>query len=106
MRNRGRFQAQGVRLEESESWAKNTDINVQEGLDLINILEQKLPIADSRLRVIAFGKAKQYVANAGKMNGVDAPVSKSYRVKQTKSERVDIEIIVGRAFIKKVKVII
>lgn len=99
MKYRGRFQAQGKSLEESEPWAKNTDIYVAEGLDLIDRLETKLQKRDKDLRSLAFTKAKAYVNNAGQRNGVDAPVSKSYRVKGTQSERVDIEIILGRAFI-------
>lgn len=99
MKHRGRFQAQGKSLEESEPWAQDTDIYATEGLDLIDRLEKKLQKRDKDLRTSAFTKAKVYVGNAGQRNGVNAPVSKSYRVKGTQSERVDIEIILGRAFI-------
>ncbi|EMK3325702.1 hypothetical protein V8035_004146 [Vibrio vulnificus] len=100
MRNRGRFQAQGARLEESESWASEVEIGVSEGLSLIGDLEVKLTRRERLLRESSFQQARSYVQNAGNVNGVFAQISKTYRVKNTKSERVDIEVRSGRAFVK------
>ncbi|EJB8451799.1 TPA: hypothetical protein ACMDVV_004636 [Vibrio parahaemolyticus] len=100
MRHRGRFQAQGVRLEESEPWASATEIGVSEGLLLIDNLEVKLPRREREIREASFRQAREYVHNAGNVNGVFAQISKTYRVKNTKSERVDIEVRAGRAFVK------
>ncbi len=97
MKNRGRFQAQGIRLEESEPWARNGDLGVTESIDLLNSLETNLNRKDRSIRKREFSKARSYVQGA---NGVQAQVSKTFRVKNTKSERVDIEVCAGRAFVK------
>ncbi|MEZ6937539.1 hypothetical protein ACB035_03080 [Aeromonas sp. S12(2024)] len=97
MKNRGRFQAQGMRLEKSKPWARNGDLGVTESIDLLNHLEASLPQNEILIREVEFSKARSYVQGA---NGVQAQVSKTFRVKNTKSERVDIEVRAGRAFVK------
>ncbi|EFM17495.1 YD repeat-containing protein [Pantoea sp. aB] len=42
----------------------------------------------------------KFITNASKCGGADAPVSKTFMVKDTKHERVDIEIISGKAFLE------
>lgn len=44
-------------------------------------------------------RAERFILQAGRNNGVDAPVSKTFKVKGTKDLRIDIEVISGKAFI-------
>ncbi len=64
-----------------------------------DILENRLNPSDVKTRAKAFKKARVFVNKAADNGGVDAPVSKSFRVKGTKDIRIDIEVITGRAFI-------
>ena len=59
----------------------------------------KLPHVTAEANAKAFLKAKKFIIQAEKNNGVDAPVSKTFKVKGTKDVRVDIEVIKGKAFI-------
>lgn len=43
-------------------------------------------------------KAEKYIDNAAKCGGADASISHIFKVKDTKHERVDIEVITGKAF--------
>jgi hypothetical protein len=45
-----------------------------------------------------FKKAEKYIDNAAKCEGVDASISHIFKAKDTKHERVDIEVITGKAF--------
>ncbi|WP_298739893.1 DUF6531 domain-containing protein [uncultured Chitinophaga sp.] len=96
---RGRVQAQGKSLEESVPWARDTPPTVSEGLAMLDELENKLSNAERKLRAQAFAKARKFVTDAGKAGGVDAPVSRTFMVKGTKHERVDIEVKTGKAFV-------
>lgn len=98
MKNRGRIQAQGAALEESESWSTNQSFNKTSGVNLLTLLKGKLSKHDLKLRDNEFKKAENYINNAPKETGASAQVSKTYRVKDTRSERVDLEIIRGTAF--------
>ena len=98
--NRGRFQAQGRFLEESEAWSKNEDFYVTEAITLLGTLESSLCKSDSELRKREFLQARNYVNNAQYSNGAYAEIKKTFRVKNTKSERVDVEVRAGRAFLK------
>ncbi|MEN8283324.1 hypothetical protein [Acinetobacter gerneri] len=55
-------------------------------------------IKNARCREQAFSAAEKFIDNAGDCGGIDAPVSKTFMVKDTKHERVDIEVIAGKAF--------
>jgi hypothetical protein len=97
MKNRGRIQAQGEVLEKSEKWSTDQHVNKQSGIDLLTLLKSKLHRNDLKLRESEFAKAEDFIKNAPEI-GVSAQVSKTYRVKDTRSERVDIEIIRGISF--------
>jgi len=99
MLHRGRIQAQGEDLEESESWAADTPPTWQEGIEMINKLEDKISKKEAELRKEAFEKARNFVVKAGENGGVNAVVQKTLVVKDTKEERVDIEVRKGKAFI-------
>ena len=96
-KHRGRIQAQGDGLEESESWSQDKPITKAEGLTLLNQLKSKLTKSDLEKREKAFEKAERYINNA---SGIDAVKKKSfYSTRKDKSVRVDIEVLGGRAFV-------
>jgi len=98
--HRGRIQAQGEKLEESESWAKIIPLTKNEGMQMIEKLKNKIPKNEANIREKAFQKLNCYIEQAAKNGGVSAYVSKSFDVKGTKTERVDLEIRKGIAFIE------
>ncbi|MDX5406080.1 MAG: hypothetical protein LPK11_03420 [Chromatiaceae bacterium] len=98
MKNRGRIQAQGEALEESESWSTDQRFDKRSGICLLSSLKAKLKKHDLNLRTNEFDKVEKYINNSPKTTGVSAQVSKTYRVKNTRSERVDIEVRRGTAF--------
>mgnify|MGYP005844676681 CR=1 FL=1 len=97
--NRGRFQAQGDGLEESENWAQDEPLSVEDALALLDTLQKKLKKEDAEIRQQAFEKARQFISEAGENGGISAPISKTFKVKKTKDLRVDIEVNAGIAFI-------
>ncbi|WP_417553163.1 hypothetical protein [Marinomonas fungiae] len=98
MANRGRFQAQGSKLEESESWNTEKSFNKSNARKLLKSLKCKLKQKDLDLRINEFSQVESYINNAPSKYGVSAQVHKTFRVKSTRSERVDIEVIKGAAF--------
>ena len=94
--NRGRFQAQGEKLEKSESWAKDSPIYHCEGIKLIENLKNQLKKSDLEIRKLAFKQCEEYVDRANKNGGVSSFVSKSFP--KNYKERVDLEIHKGIAF--------
>ena len=95
-KNRGRVQAQGTHLEESVSWDTDEPVTVKDVQDKLEELKRKLSKRDLKDRKEAFEKAKNFIENGNNCNGLDAPISKTFMVKGTKHERVDIEILSGR----------
>jgi hypothetical protein len=95
--HRGRFQAQGSGLEESESWSKDKPLTKEEGLELLNKLKEKLNPKDQELRKKPFADAERFVKGA--KGGVQAPLRQSFRDPKTKDIRVDIEVWNGNAFV-------
>lgn len=99
--HRGRFQAQGNGLEESESWAQDKPLSTSNALSLLRGLMAKLNPKDLIRRKTAFEKAEEFVENAGENGGIFAVKKKTFKVKGSKDERVDIEVLGGKAFVKK-----
>lgn len=97
--HRGRIQAQGDGLEESEGWNKNTPISHADGLAKKENLKGRLSRQDLSVRVDAFNKAKAFIDRARDAGGVTAEVSKTYMVKGESQKRVDIEVRAGEAFV-------
>ncbi|PWN69316.1 hypothetical protein C1631_014775 [Chryseobacterium phosphatilyticum] len=101
MNNRGRFQAQGKKLEESESWAQEKGIELDESLKLIEKLKTKIPRRELNIRKKVFEKTKKMITVANSNGGIkvdgDKIFSKSYIV--FGKERVDTEVFKGEAFI-------
>lgn len=99
LEHRGRFQAQGGGIEESEAWAQEKPLTVSSALGLIKALIEKLKPRDYERRKKQFEKAEDIVKEAGKNGGVFARFSRSFKVRGSKDERVDIEVLGGQAFI-------
>ena len=90
MKHRGRFQAQGENLEASEAWSQDEPLTKDEGLEMLDNLKNKIPKKEAQIREQAFEKASEFI-NQGPHEVVDAPITRSYKVKGTKKERVDIQ---------------
>ncbi|RLD57325.1 MAG: hypothetical protein DRJ05_09890 [Bacteroidetes bacterium] len=98
MKHRGRIQAQGENLEASEAWSKDDMPTKNDGLEMLDKLKNKIPRMEVKIRDRAFCKATNFIGQ-GPYEVVSSPIVRSFRVKGTKKERVDIEILSGRAFI-------
>ncbi len=100
LEHRGRFQAQGGGVEESESWAQGSPLSIFKALGLLRKLMLKLTTKDLKRREKEFKKAESLIKEASGNGGVLAKFSKSFKVKGSKDERVDIEVLSGKAFVK------
>jgi hypothetical protein len=56
--------------------------------------------SDYAKREKAFAKAKEFAENSSENGGVFAVMKKTFKVKGSKDERVDIEVLGGKAFVK------
>ena len=65
---------------------------------MLSELEEKLNSRDLKMREKVFARAERYIDDAYNCRGLSAQISKSFKVKDTEGERVDIEIISGSAF--------
>ncbi len=99
MEHRGRIQAQGKNIEESESWSQDEPPTIQDGLEMIERLRNKIPKKDAQIRETAFEKLARLIKNAINTNGIDAPVKLTFKAEGYVRERVDLEVIKGKAFI-------
>ena len=99
LEHRGRFQAQGGGLEESESWAQDEPLKLSIALSLLEKLKNKLSPKDRKIRKKPFSKAERFVNTAGQNGGVFARLSRTFLVKGSKDKRVDIEVLSGKAFV-------
>ncbi len=97
IKNSGRFQAQGLKLEKSEKWNQDTPISLKDGLQLIGSLKKQLSKNELLIRKDAFIKCENYITQANKNGGASSVIIKSFQC--THSERVDLEINYGQAFI-------
>lgn len=97
-KHRGRFQAQGDGLEESESWSQDEPLSKNDALKLLDKLNGRLSEKELKKREKAFRSASDYIKNA--QGGIDAVKKKSfYDDKKKRSIRVDVEILGGKAFV-------
>ncbi len=98
-KNRGRIQAQGENLEQSESWAQDEPPTKKDGLSMLDKLKNKIPKFEAKKRDKAFAKAQKYIEQASKNGGLNASSFASFKVKGNPKERIDIEVRTGVAFI-------
>lgn len=91
--HRGRFQAQSDFVEESEFWAQESALTVQEGLKLLRKLKNKLNRKEQKKREKQFKDAVCFIKNAGEWGGVKSPLRISFEnEKYDDGTRVDIEV--------------
>ncbi|WP_456311097.1 hypothetical protein [Serratia proteamaculans] len=96
--HRGRIQAQGATLEESVPWSGERAPTGSEGKNMIASLTKIISSREVSLRTAAFKDAGIFIDEAVNAGGVYAEKKKTFMVRNTRSERVDIEIRKGYAF--------
>ncbi len=98
LKHRGRFQAQGGGLEESENWAQEEPLSLKSALSLLLKLKNKLSPTERTEREKSFIKADKFIKTAATNGGVFARISRTFLVKGSRDKRVDIEVLSGKAF--------
>ena len=98
MDHRGRFQAQGGGLEESESWDEEMPLRAFHGHHLLDGLRLKIAPKEAIVRQESFLKAHRFIDAAASSGGVGF-CKKSYLVRGSREQRVDIEVQSGLAFV-------
>ena len=106
MNHRGRFQAQGKFLEDSNNWAQDLPLTITEGIALLDSLQSRLNKKDAQVRSDGFAKCRNFIDLAYKNGGINIsdmgkPLIKSFPKNFT--ERLDLEIHLGIAFVKENK---
>ena len=96
-KHRGRFQAQGGGIEKSESWSQDDPLTKKEARRLLDRLKEKLSEEERERRKKPFDAAERFIEGA--KGGVRAPEHRSFRNRQTRDVRVDIEVWSGIAFL-------
>ena len=96
MPNRGRFQAQGNKLEKSENWAQKTPLYFCESEVLIQNLKGQLSKTDLKNRERAFKDCENFIIKANENGGIEGCLIKSFP--KNYKERVDLEVRQGLAF--------
>ena len=99
MKHRGRIQAQGEKLEASESWSQDEPLTESEGIRLLEKLKNKIPKKEAEIRKVAFKKAEKYIQTASENGGLNAQSFATFNVKGCSKERIDIEVREGIAFV-------
>ncbi len=84
-KHRGRIQAQGNKLEASESWSQEKPPSVVEGLNFLESLKAKITKSQFLEREKEFKKAEDFIIQAGENGGIDAKVSKTFKKKEQKT---------------------
>jgi hypothetical protein len=102
MDHRGRFQAQGGGLEESEPWNQERPLLATQGHSLLNMLERKIAVREATLRRDSFIRAHRFIDSAATAGGV-GPCKKSFLVRGSRDQRVDIEVHGGLAFLPDIR---
>ena len=97
--HRGRIQAQGGGIEESERWAQDEPLTLVEGLTLESNVRRKLTPAERAARQAAFKEARDFMARAHANGGVPSVVMQTYPVVGDLDRRVDLEVRKGLAFV-------
>jgi hypothetical protein len=99
--NRGRLQAQGGGVEESETWAQDAPLPLPDGHKKLERLREKLRPAEQRMRTEAFTEATQFIDHVATIGGAEAGTKKSFPQKARRDHRrVDIEVHKGKAFVQ------
>ena len=97
--HRGRIQSQGGKIEDSEKWNFEVPISRDTAKDKVDILKDRHSRKEQKIRADAFLKAKNYIDISAIAGGVYKPISKTFMVKGSKDQRIDIEVREGKAFV-------
>ena len=95
--HRGRIQAQGGGVEESEAWAQNYIPYKSDGHDMIDDLKLKLSMDALKQRQNSFERAEMFIDRAPS-GGWDTSRQSYPGCPPHGDVRVDVEIIKGKAF--------
>jgi hypothetical protein len=103
MNHRGRFQVQGKNLQYSNSWAQDLPLLATTGMHLLENLHGRLNTSDARIRSKGFASCRRFIVAARENGGINIsqmgkPLIKSFP--KNFSERLDLEVHSGAAFIK------
>lgn len=104
MQHRGRFQAQGDKLEESTTWAQDTALLLEDGQDLLNQLEKSICVREAQIRAKGFAKCRKTMDESAKNGGIKVTdMGKAFIKSFPKGhkERLDLEVRLGTAFVYK-----
>jgi hypothetical protein len=71
MEHRGRFQAQGKKLDESEPWSQNEPLIIEDGIKKLRSLKNKLKPKDLRVHYKAFNEREKFINKASQNGGID-----------------------------------
>ena len=101
--HRGRFQAQGKKLEKSVSWAQDDPLTIAQAEEALSKLELKLTLNQCKQREDALKKCREMMNSAHSQGGIDADrmgkiFSKSFP--PNSMERIDVEVHKGKAFVQ------
>ncbi len=94
--HRGRIQAQGGKLEDSEPWAQDEPPTKKDLLEKLDTLWGRLSKSEKKERQTGYEEAKKYIEELPEA-GADAPVDKSFPRKNDGTNRIDFVIIKGKA---------
>jgi hypothetical protein len=98
--HRGRWQAQGQGLEESEAWNQPVALSAQDGENLLSRLESKIGPNEAAHRAAGFRKARDFIERARRAGGIHVQVIRSFTVPNDPTgRRVDLEVRAGSAFV-------
>jgi hypothetical protein len=95
----GKFDANWCNLHRKVEWSQKTPLTKTQALVLLDQLEGMLARSIQRDLAPAFEKARAFVRNRDPAGIVaPPPYIRSWDIRGTKSDRVDVEVIRGRAF--------
>jgi len=100
--HRGRFQAQGKNLEESEGWAQDNPLTIIDGRKKLNDLKNKIPPNELLAREVAFIDCRKFIDKSNQSGGINiGNIGKVFRKSFPNNfiERVDLEVHKGIAFV-------
>ncbi|MQT58408.1 hypothetical protein GHO41_13795 [Pseudomonas sp. FSL R10-0399] len=83
------------------SWNQDESLTAADAELKMEKLKEKISRTDMKIREGVFGKAERFIDDAYRCEGVSAPVSKTFMVKDTRHKHVDIEITSGTALTEK-----
>ncbi len=99
MDHRGRFQAQGGGIDESEPWKEPEPLAALKAHHLLSWLEYSIHAREARMRHDAFRKAHRFIDGCVTSGGI-GPTKQSWpKPDRPDSRRVDIEVHAGIAFV-------